>query len=403
MYQLSFEDIELYKKLALQPYRVAFIDECGNFGFDFQNNTTSKPSGSSLYYVICAVVIKSEDIPALEAEAEKIRINNFQQGEMKSSLIGDNHKRRFKILYELSKLNFSLVILIADKQKFYREHHPLANYKESFIKYLHQKLYDTMYTVYPKLKIIVDEYGSSEFQKSFRNYLETHRPKPNFLNEYDFDYVNSIQSPLVQIADLIAGSIMQHLLDENAPDVLRFFKDRIREIVNFPNIYPPFTAGMGADNAFDKNIYALAEHRASQYIDFNKNIEEKDIRMRVLFLKNLLWYVRNISADKYISSGKIIRVLSDLTNSKVRRDYLYRKIIAPLRDAGVIIASCPHGYKIPTCVEDIYSYVNQTIGVVGPMLSRIEKCRQLIIAHTDGTLDILEDPALKKYKHYFGD
>jgi len=402
MYQLSFDDIELNKKLALQPSRVAFIDECGNFGFDFENNISSLSGGSSLYYIICAVIIKSEDMTSLEAEVEKIRINNFQTGEMKSSLIADNHKRRFKILYELSKLDFSLVILIADKQKFYRDH-PLTNYKESFIKYLHQKLYDAMYTVYPKLKIIEDAYGTSEFQKSYRDYIRTHRPKPNFLNEYDFDYVNSINSPLVQIADIIAGSIMQHFLDKNAPDVLRLFRDKIREIVNFPNIYPSFTAGIGASKAFDKNIYSLAEHRAVQFIDSNKDIDEEDIRMRVLFLKYLLWYVRNISADKYISSSEIIRVLSDLSNSKVRRDYLYRRIIAPLRDADVIIASCPHGYKIPTCIEDIYSYVNQTIGVVGPMLSRIEKCRQLILAHTEGSLDILEDPALKKYKRYFGD
>jgi hypothetical protein len=108
-------------------------------------------------------------------------------------------------------------------------------------------------------------------------------------------------------------------------------------------------------------------------------------------------------SDKYISSGEIIRVLSDLSNSRVRRDYLYRKIVAPLRDAGVIIASCSHGYKIPTCIEDIYLYINQTTGVVGPMLSRVEKCRQLILAQTDGSLDVLNDPALKKYKRYFGD
>lgn len=403
MYQLSFEDIERSNKLTLQPSRVAFIDECGNFGFDFENHVASGYGGSSLYYIICAVVVKAEDINVLEAETKKIRLTNgFQNGEMKSSLIGDNHKRRIKILTELLGLDFSLVILIADKQKFYRES-PLTNYKESFVKYLHQKLYEEMYAAYPKLKIVEDEYGASEFQSSYRDYVCAHRPQLNLLNEYDFDYVDSMHSPIVQIADIVAGSIMHHLVNSDAPDVLRIFQSRIRGLVNFPSIYPSYFAGIGADKTFDENIYSLAVHRATQYIDSNKDTIDEDIRMGVLFLKHLLWVVRNISSDKYISSGEIIRFLSDLSNSRVRRDYLYRRIVAPLRDAGVIIASCSHGYKIPTCIEDIYLYINQTTGVVGPMLSRVEKCRQLILAQTDGSLDVLNDPALIKYKRYFGD
>lgn len=401
MYQLSFEDIERSNRLALLPSRVAFIDECGNFGFEFENSVAS--GGPSLYYIICAVVVKAEDINALEAETEKIRSKNgFQSGEMKSSLIGNNHKRRIKILTELLGLDFSLVILIADKQKFYCES-PLTNYKESFVKYLHQKLYEEMYAAYPKLKIVEDEYGASEFQSSYRDYVRANRPQLNLLNEYDFDYVDSMHSPIVQIADVVAGSIMHHLINDDAPDVLRIFQSRIRGVVNFPSTYPSYLAGIEAEKAFDENIYSLAEHRATQYIDSNKDAIDEDARMCVLFLKHLLWVVRNISLDKYISSGEIIRVLSDLSNSRVRRDYLYRKIVAPLRDAGVIIASCSHGYKIPTCIEDIYLYINQTTGVVGPMLSRVEKCRQLILAQTDGSLDVLNDPALKKYKRYFGD
>lgn len=403
MYQLTFEDIERNNSFALQPGRTAFIDECGNFGFDFGAKGIYEAGGPSLYYIVCAVVVKNENISALENEADKIRQNNgFQTGEMKSSLIGNNHRRRIKILTELLNLDFSLVILIADKQKFYRDS-PLTNYKDSFIKFLHQKLYEEMYAAYPKLKIVEDEYGLSEFQSGYREYVCAHRPQLNLLNEYDFDYVNSKHSPIVQIADIVAGSVMQRLLDNNAPDVLKIFQSRIRGIVNFPSTYPPYFAGVGVDKSFDENIYALADHCATQYIDSHKDTDDEETRMRVLFLKHLLFVVRNINPNKYVSSGEIIKVLSDLSDRKVRRDYLYRKIIAPLRDAGVIIASCSHGYKIPTCIDDIYSYINQTNGIVGPMLNRVEKCRELILKQTDGDLDIFDDPALKKYKRYFGD
>ena len=96
-------------------------------------------------------------------------------------------------------------------------------------------------------------------------------------------------------------------------------------------------------------------------------------------------------------------MLSNNSSQKITRDYLYRRIVAPLRDADVLIASCAHGYKIPTCVNDIQTYINQTNSIVGPMLCRIEKCRTLIKKQTDGSLDILDDPALIKFKRYFGD
>lgn len=396
MYQLTFEDIERSNSVALQPGRNAFIDECGNFGFDFTKE------GTSLFYIVCAVIVKNDQISMLENALEGLRFNYFGNGEMKSSSIGKNHIRRVKICAELLMLDFSVIILIADKKAFYRDS-PLTNYRNSFIKFLHQKLYDEMYPAYPKLKIIEDEYGSSEFQSSYREYVCSHRPEPNLFSEYDFDYVNSKHSLLVQVADIIAGSIMQHLLDKNAPDALNIFQGKIRGIVNFPSLYPPIFAGIEADNRFDVNIYALADHCAMHYIDSHNDTNEDDERLRVLFLKHLLFVVRNVNASKFVSSAEILKVLSDLADRKVRRDYLFRKIIAPLRDAGVIIASSSQGYKIPSCINDIFSYINQTNGIVGPMLSRIEICRKLILSQTDGIIDIFDDPALVKYKRYFGD
>lgn len=57
--------------------------------------------------------------------------------------------------------------------------------------------------------------------------------------------------------------------------------------------------------------------------------------------------------------------------------------------------------KIPVSYSDIADYANSTIGVAGPMLSRLGKCRSLILRQTEGKLDILDEPALIKYKNYF--
>ncbi len=403
MEQIKFEDIENSNYLNLLPGRTAYIDECGNFGFNFENKEVSGLGGSSLYYIVCAVIVKDKDIPALEIETNRIHNNNgFQTGELKSSLIGNNNKRRTKILTEFLTLDFSLVILIANKQKFYGES-PLSNYKESFIKYLHQKLYDEMYATYPKLKIVEDEYRSSAFQIGYRKYVCANRPQLNLFNEYDFYYVNSKYSLIVQIADIIAGSVMQYLLDDKAPNVIKIFQSKIRGLVDFPSTYPSFRAGINKDKRFDENIYSLANYCATKYIESHTNVNDKDERMRVIFLKYLIWVVLNIKPHIYISSREIIDYLSDLFDCKVYQNYIYRNIVAPLRDAGVIISSCSHGYKIPTCSDDIYAYINQTNVTVGPMLNRVQKCRQLILMQTSGSLDIFDDASLIKYKRYFGD
>ncbi len=394
-YQITMDDIQQAKLVAAQPRRRAYVDESGSFGFDFSKE------GTSLYYVVCAVIVKDENIPAIESKIEELRNTLFGGKEMKSSSIGSNHSRRAKVLTELLLLDYQLVVMVADKRKFY-EDSPLTEYKPVFKKFLNQRLYDAMYLAYPKLKIVEDEYGTDEFQQGYRRYVQDHRPSVNMFNEYDFDYVDSKHSSIVQIADIMAGSVMQHLLDPGAPDVLRIFQGRIADIVKFPDdykIYKPNTKPTEHDNA----IYQLACKCATDYINENKDSKDEEVRLRSLFLRVLLYNVRMFSSSRYVHSSEIVQELSRLTEKRVTKDYLYRRIVAPLRDDGVLIASSTHGYKIPTQAADIATYVNQTASVVGPMLSRIGKCRSQIQKATDGQLDILDDPTLIGYKRFFGD
>lgn len=395
-YQISFDDLSYLENISKLPGRSAFIDECGSFGFDFCKE------GVSTHYVVCAVIVNNKDIGGIEQKIEEIQRNKFGGSEMKSSSISDNHHRRINILTELLMLDFSLIILIADKQAFH-ENSPLTNYKGTFVKYLHRLLYDSMYCAYPKLKIVEDEYGTSEFQKGYRQYIRNNRPALNLFDDYDFDYVDSKNSNIVQIADIIAGSVMQHIIDTNAPDALKLFQSRIRDVIRFPKVFTPKSEKMGDDSYYDAQIYNLAHKRALNYIEQNRNDLSEEVRLRSLFLRLLLFSAENFGESQYIYAGKIVQELSDLSETKVTRDFLYRRIVAKLRDEDVLIASSSHGYKIPTCTEDIRTYIAQTDTVVSPMLARIGKCRSLIFKETDGKLDILNAAEFQGYKRYFGD
>lgn len=59
-YQMTIDDMQFAEMVAAQPGRSAFIDESGSFGFDFTKE------GTSLYYVVCAVIVDNESIPAIE-------------------------------------------------------------------------------------------------------------------------------------------------------------------------------------------------------------------------------------------------------------------------------------------------------------------------------------------------
>ena len=392
-YQFSFEDMQFAEALTKQPGRTAFIDECGSYGFDFEKE------GTSSYYIVCAVIVNNKDISELEQKVSILRENYFGRKEMKSSSIGSNHPRRAKVLTGLLQLDFQLIILIADKQAFY-ENSPLRDYKSSFVKFLHQKLYNSMYCAYPKLKIVEDEFGRTEFQQGFRKYVCEHRPAENLFNEYDFDYVDSKHSNLVQIADIVAGSVMQQITNSEAPDALKIFRSRIVGVVNFPEVFKPYSASLGENSEFDEAVYQLAYKCATDYIEKNQDIESDEIRLRVLFLRFLLYNVQICNSTQFVYSGELVQHLSQISERRVTKDFLYRRIIAPLRDDGVIIASSVHGYKIPTSVEDIRTYINQTVTVVGPMLSRIGKCRELIKKQTDSKLDILGDTSLLGYQRF---
>lgn len=394
MEQISFNDLERERSLFSLPGRTAYIDECGNFGFDFNN-------GGSKFYILCAVVVKNSDIDKLHTAVSVVKLNNgFGQTEMKSSAIGSNYQRRSKIVAELLPIEFRVILFVADKQAFISGS-PLTSYRQSFIKFLHQRLYNVLYNAYPKLKIVEDKIGTSEFQDSFKKYVREHRPA-NLFNEYDFDYTDSKDSLLVQLADIVGGTINKVYIDDHAPHYLEMLKGKILCIEDFPNrTIPYFSSAISKNTQYDDTVFSLAIQQAKSFItkyEYNELFEKK---LQIALLKHLIFQVYNVDPYNYISSPQLLSVLEEYADSRIRPNYLYRRIIAPLRDAGVILASCAHGYKIPISVEDITTYLNQTHTIVSPMLHRIEICRNLIRQNTENALDVLNDPAFLKYKNYF--
>ena len=95
--------------------KYAFIDEFGAFGYDFDNQ------GCTTHFLIGAVIVDESNLSFVSERVENIRRKYFQQGEIKSSKIGRNHKRRISILNELKQLPFHIFAFVCDKRKIYEK------------------------------------------------------------------------------------------------------------------------------------------------------------------------------------------------------------------------------------------------------------------------------------------
>lgn len=122
---------------------------------------------------------------------------------------------------------------------------------------------------------------------------------------------------------------------------------------------------------------------------------------QIIVLKYLCSRFLNYDTRKYIPTKELINNLKYRTGKAVSMQYFRTHIIAKLRDEGVIIASSPKGYKIPSGEGELYDFINHGTTIIMPMLARLKKCRDNIKLGTDGRLDLFDNPEYKTLKQFF--
>ena len=394
-YQMDIDDLSLLDYQHNLKKRIAYIDECGSYGFDFSKDNVSK------YYVLCAIIVEQGQLEKLHKDFNLVKHSSgyIDGAELKSSKIKEN--TRLLIMSKILPLKFNIVLFIANKEKF-KKNSPITNYKPVFIKYLDQHLYNLLYKTYPRLSIIQDEIGNSEFKKTFVEYVENNRPEYNLFNQYDFNFVNSKDEELVQLADFIGGSISKHLTDPKCTNYMEMLSGKIAAIEYFPCEHEPYWGNVKPEDChYNEKIYGLALKTVRDFIDKYSEDDNAYRKMQVAVLRYLLMYVLQIDPTAYVYSDALVDYLRENVGLKVVRNTLFRRVIAPLRDEGVILASCSRGYKIPISIYDLMAYLNQSLTTIGPMINRMGICRQLVKQGTDGELDLFNDPALVAFKRYF--
>lgn len=383
---------------SLSDNKYAFIDETGNFGFNFNL------LGTSSHYIVTAIIVEKENVKNLRACIDLIRNKYFGPGEIKSSNVAKDHKRRIIILDELLKYKFNIFSLVVDKERIYDGSG--LEFKKTFIKHLDNILYKELKLLYPHLMIIADCKGSDKFMKEFERYIYK---TPNFciFDDYGFEFKDSKTEPLIQLADFMSGTISFGFEKSKKCDIYKAYynklKDRIIAIKLWPLTFENYITNLNSINIseYDEEIALYCYRLTQKYIEEHKNSKDSTNIDEVRILEYLLNQLTIYNPSRYVSSKELITYL-DKTNGNHYSSHTFKtNIIANLRDNNVIISSSANGYKLPISKKELLSYINKTLGMIMPMLSRLKKCRTRILALTNNELDILDSEEYRSIKMYF--
>lgn len=153
------------------------------------------------------------------------------------------------------------------------------------------------------------------------------------------------------------------------------------------------------DSRDDATVANLCLRKA---LAFKQEFENKDAdensKMQIAVLDYLLFRFMNNSVRRYISTQELQNDLERKGFERLSTQSFRNRIIAKLRDHGVIIASSNKGYKLPSKKSEVEDFIKKTQGIIEPMLHRLKLCYNAIRLGSNGTIFMLDEPEYSTLK-----
>lgn len=379
----------------------AFTDEYGAFGWDLDNATVST------HFIITSIIVTDSNLETCRKRIEIVRKKHFKGSEIKSSKIKGNHKRRERILEDLQDIPYKIFSVCIDKQACKENMSSKGiQFKHSFYKFMNNIVHNELRKAFQKLTIVADEIGTNEYMESFCEYVDARQDIPSLLGETNFSFENSKNDVMIQLADLISGSLAYvydtHKQNKANPNYIKILGDKIIRIEQYPKTFKNYTVSDSAlASEYDLEIANLCYTQAVKFINKYEYSDDSDTQAQIIILKYLLFRFMNNDTRTYIFTKELIHQLDGTTLSNISIQGFRLKVIGRLRDKGVVIASSSKGYKIPSKKSEIIDFINHDASIVIPMLARLKKCRDLVKLATVDKLDVLSAEEYSDLKQFF--
>lgn len=386
----------------MQEWLSAYVDESGTNELD-----TSKPGVSHLF--ICVAIVVDEPKKAICEDAVRWMSKEFCSGaEIASKRIGGDHKRRLKHLEVVKSLPFGYYALIINKERILKDSG--LGHKRSFYKFINRMLYDRLKKSGKSLSIIADQVGGKDFMDSFGPYLEEHG-MPTLFQNWTHSFADSSQTPLIQLADLVAGTLAYCFDSSKKCDYSSQFREILRPCEAGIQCWPlsldinPSVSNQSSE--IGETFRNAMSKRVVDFINENEDSDDVDRRMQVITLNNLLFAARFEEREKQaVVSDKLMAKLKAEGFDELGKQAFQSRIIGKIRDEGIILAGASDGYRLALSIEDVRDYLDHDRSVIEPMLSRMVKARESVLVDTARGHDILEDTnyqCLRSIAHAFQD
>lgn len=205
---------------------LVFIDDSGDPGFKIQK-------GSSKCFVITLVIFDD----SLEAEKTSLAIKELRRDlkvsdyyEFKFNKM--NKKFRVKFIETVKSFKFRIRAIVVRKEVIYSSR--LKNYKEDFYNYIIMQVLKQSKGIIKKAKLKFDKRGEKSLRNQLRSYLSRELDNKSSNIFSDLKFADSKQNTLIQLADMVAGSIYSFYTEKDKAylDIFKKAK-RIEDIWDF--------------------------------------------------------------------------------------------------------------------------------------------------------------------------
>lgn len=205
---------------------LVFIDDSGDPGFKLDK-------GSSKHFVIACVIFDDN----LDAEEAALKIKRLRR----SLNWRDDHEFKFNkaskiirlaFLNEIKSCKFRIRAIVADKSVIRSPE--LRRSKNKFYNYMIKEVLSKSYGFIKDGRIRLDGHEDRAYKKAATTYFRQQaNPKGGVIK--DMKFVNSKNDNLVQLADMVAGSILRTTREGKTDrhEYLKVIKKRVEDIWNF--------------------------------------------------------------------------------------------------------------------------------------------------------------------------
>jgi hypothetical protein len=371
-----------------------FIDESGDKSIHFEKG------GVTTFFIVSAIIIDEDLVDKVRNDFVSIAKKHTQAPEIKSSAKAFRKiENRLNLLKELSQLDFRIYSIIVDKRKIFENSG--LQFRDSFFKYVNGLLDSELYGYFPYLELISDEHGSEKFMKGFIKYVENNHKQTELFRGPEFKFDNSINEPLIQLADFVAGSIAKcyepDKVQPRSQEIFEILDKKILHLREWPELPPRlFRKIDNEDEKFNHELVDFIFFKINDFIISNQGTTDLDIKNQLICLHYLIYKFKK-DPYSYSFSDEIIDRINVRKINLTKR--IFRKnVIGKLRDNKILITSSQSGYKIPCCKADIVRFYNNYSTKIIPMIDTIGKTDILVKSVTLGNIDLLESQEYETLK-----